>query len=478
MSKSKKVWAVGLFLLTITSVFAVEPPTFLWGKKYNAGYNDVAHGIVMDSDNTFWIAGYSANASDNDVRLIKYDTDGNVLWSGSFDRGSHEEAYAVALDKDGSVYVTGYASSAANSDCLIMKYKNQGDTVWTRIAAAGLPSDVPDRGRGIAVGQNYVYVTGYYTDLPDSGTIRTLAYSKDGGFIKVKNFDTPGNDQAGDIVLDGEGSVYVAGFSGHDFRVIKYSSELDEIWSKTYDAGDIDRGMGIAVDDSGFVYVTGFTWAGSEFTDLLEADFCTISLNKDGTLRWSRIYDSGRGDMGTDVALDSRYVYVTGGLLDTLVDTIISGYRTVCYDRSGNLLWSVLYPDTQALTWSYSIALDDHDNLFIAGILGGLTPEEDMLTLKYGLNNTVEEKPIPPSPVYLDVIDARGSCVTLSCILPPDTRGTLSFYSVSGGLIETHPLPPSQSSFVYDGSGFSSGVYFAVLKTGGYSKTAKFVLVR
>ena len=68
----------------------------------------------------------------------------------------------------------------------------------------------------------------------------------------------------------------ITGGAGLDYLTVKYNNDGDEIWTKIYDGpgNGQDGGSAVGVDGNGNVYVTGFSYNGKDDT------FTTIRYRK------------------------------------------------------------------------------------------------------------------------------------------------------------------------------------------------------
>lgn len=104
-----------------------------WTATYNGEENkdDFAKALIVRSDNTVYITGYST-ASDKDIVTLKFQEDGALAWQKKFNGrdGTADEGKDIALDATGKVYVTGYSTNLGNKDFQINVYDNEGNEIW------------------------------------------------------------------------------------------------------------------------------------------------------------------------------------------------------------------------------------------------------------------------------------------------------------------------------------------------------------
>jgi len=138
-------------------------------------------------------------------------------------------------------------------------------------------------------GQGNVYLTGY-----SNGDFLTIKYLSSGALRWVKTYDGPyhGGDEAIAISLDKKKSIYVLGLSknlyGKEvYAIVKYSNEGEQLWVREYINADSILAIpkGLAVDDSGNVYVTGYC-----STMLSGAEFATLKYSNAGTFQWVKFF--------------------------------------------------------------------------------------------------------------------------------------------------------------------------------------------
>jgi len=297
--------------------------------------------------------------------LIRATYDGPaIIWAKTYDSGAKDVPSGVAVD-DNFVYVTGYSSNGTNDDFQTICYDKDGNLIWNKVYDSG----AEDIAKGVAIDDNFVYVTGY-SSKEMIADFRTICYDKDGNLVWNKTYDSGASESARGVAVDSE-FVYVTGWgwssngTDHDFRTICYDKDGNIIWNKTYDSGSHDYANGVAVDDE-FVYVTGSSFLNSQ----------TICYDKDGNLIWDKVYDSDDINMALGVAVDDNFVYVTGiSWNETNRD-----FQTICYDKEGNLQWEKAY-DLEDEEGANGVAVDDEFVYVTGGSCNG--PNWDYLTICY-----------------------------------------------------------------------------------------------
>lgn len=138
----------------------------------------------------------------------------------------------IALDPDGNIYVVGYfeqyldlgkgqqwaqGDELNNGDIFVAKYDPMGNLEWMRTAG----SRKDDKGLGIAVSADQVFITGYFSGIcyfgeqplltKDRQNMFIAAYSLDGQLNWVKQPKSDGILRGQAITTDKQGNVYVTG---------------------------------------------------------------------------------------------------------------------------------------------------------------------------------------------------------------------------------------------------------------------------
>jgi hypothetical protein len=151
-------------------------------------------------------------------------------------------------------------------------------------------------------------------------------------------------DRGSTISVDGNGNVYVTGYSdlswqgdenanplhahrpytpsGYtDMVVLKLNSSGVYQWHTFYGGDSDDYGYSIIIDGIGNIYISGssyMSWQGDGNANPLHAhsgnyNIVVLKLDSNGVYQWHTFYGSGGGDWGMDIAIDgSSNIYVTG----------------------------------------------------------------------------------------------------------------------------------------------------------------------
>ena len=217
-----------------------------WSKIFGGEYQDKGYSGQPTTDGGYILTGgsYFYNQSDdrwnnNDVRLIKTDSQGNEEWDKTFG-GSKEGTYidgygttryfeeygsSVQQTSDNGYIITGmrnrFDDNDDNEDVLLIKTDNQGNEQWNQI-----------------FGGNQI----------DFGT--SVQQTIDGGFIITGYTESFGN-----------------GFS--DVWLIKTDSQGREEWNRTYGGSGWDVGRSVQQATDGGYIIAGQTVAlGNGITDV------------------------------------------------------------------------------------------------------------------------------------------------------------------------------------------------------------------
>jgi len=104
---------------------------------------EFSSAIIQTTDNGFVLAGNSPSVNgDNDIVLLKIDTNGNQEWSKSFGGGGEDGARTVEQLSDDGYLIGGYFDSQIPDDVLhtyLIRTNSIGDTLWTRTFEISVP---------------------------------------------------------------------------------------------------------------------------------------------------------------------------------------------------------------------------------------------------------------------------------------------------------------------------------------------------
>jgi uncharacterized delta-60 repeat protein len=212
----------------------------------------------------------------------------------------------------------------------------------------------------------------------------------------TNRYQGPGNSAGHSIAVDGDGNLFVTGYSFDrplnsngfpspafpDYATIKYSNTGVPLWTNRYDGpgNQYDEACAVAVDSAGNVLVTGFSYGGTNSHN----DYATIKYSNAGAPLWTNRYNGpgNSGDSAKAVAVDGNdNVFVTGGSVETEGRT---GYLTIKYSSAGVMLWANRYEGPiNYVDIAYAIALDASGNVFVTGESHGNEGRADYLTIKY-----------------------------------------------------------------------------------------------
>ena len=201
-------------------------------------------------------------------------------------------------------------------------------------------------------------------------------------------------DEGDDIILDGNGNVYITGYSDaswgnpiHPFSttpdafVAKLDSGGNLLWNTFLGGNGSDLGYGITLDATGNIYVTGNSTAnwGSPIRPYTAStdDAFVAKLNASGNLLWNTFLGGTGLDEAREITIGGNgNVYVAGRSDSAWGGPIIRAYTASMdafianVDSNGTLVWNGFLGGS-AFDEAYGIVIDGSGNLYITGYSDG-----------------------------------------------------------------------------------------------------------
>lgn len=271
----------------------------------------------------------------------------------------------MVMDGSGNIYLCGSITDTSSktsdiSDALTIKYNNEGDAEWIRI---------------------------YEREREPNGI----------------NDDLDPSDAFNSIDLDGEGNVYVAGYSERDYAnqydiiLLKYSNDGTLQWEKDFSLPDVnnlefegsDVAFKVKVDKNGDILVAGYAHNKDEATGYYSDDFILMKYNPAGELQWFQTYDNSYStDRITDMALDSEdNVYVIG---QSDFTTFSNSMIVKRYAPDGSPQWfNRIYNEGEVYS-NFFVLVDQNDDVVVAYTSSFMdSTQNDISIIKYNSNGTI-----------------------------------------------------------------------------------------
>jgi RHS repeat-associated protein len=344
MPRSKVIW---IALLSATAAFGQE-----WSHTWGGTSSDGLSGVVTDASGNIYTVGYTSSfgAGGQDILLVKYDPNGNLLWTRTWGGAANENGNGIGIDGSGNIYVAGGTTSfgAGGYDALLLKFSASGNLLWSK-TWGGNSYDVAYEVVLDANGNAYVAAESY--SLGNRAVV--LKVDPNGNLLAANSWKGPATyDSAYSVGMDSHGNVFLAGTSwdysvspNHNSAfVLKFDNNLNFIWNRNIVIGAENESLGPKVtqlDPGGNLYLAGHHAAACSSTDFSTCNFDPdlISLDTNGNLRWAQTWNA------------PGYTAISGLAFDSLGNLVPSGTTTGFYggtsalialkfDTSGNLLLS------------------------------------------------------------------------------------------------------------------------------------------
>ena len=370
-----------------------------WVARANGVENKDEFGgiIARDAAGYIYVAGSrsgTADTEDEGFLTIKYNPlTGAVIWAHINDGAGNGGAGPsdMCVDAAGNVYLTGSGGPTSHGqEWFTIKYNTNGVGIWED---SYTNSANGERASAIAVdGQGNVFVTGYsYTDAGVK-SITTIKYDALGNKKWIRYYngtDDEGGAGGRDIAVDAAGNVYVAGYAeypgtGSDLVILKYDNDGTQLSSNRYDGTGEDEPISMVLDADANIYITA-----KSFIIGHELDILTLKYNSNCNIIWERLFNGSvsKSDLAFEIGVDAaRNVYVVGS---TEVNTAGTDRDRLIikYDPDGNKLWEITYGRTPVIDdVAVGLAIDGFGNVYTtghSGNLGGSTALVDYVTIKY-----------------------------------------------------------------------------------------------
>jgi uncharacterized delta-60 repeat protein len=351
-----------------TTTASVTTNTQYWTHTWGDSGYDRARSVDLDNSGNVYITGQtdSFSAGDSDVFLLKYSYQGILLWQKTWGGTDTEYGNALDMDSDGNVYIAGSTKSygTGNFDSLLLKYSPDGSLLWEKTWGGG----DEDYAQAISIDSSgNIYLAGV-TKSFGSGNYDAflLKYTSNGTLTWKKTWGGEGYDDAGALSTDGNGDIYVGGYTGSfgsngDAFVVKYSTDGEVLWQKSWGGEYADAARCLLADANGNVYMVGQGYSATG----TDCDAAIMALTSDGSLSWQRIWYGDGNDEARSVDVDSSgNVYVVG--YTSSVGGASPDVLFLKLSSEGTLIWQQ--------NWGagndngYGVVLDNGGGIFLAGI--------------------------------------------------------------------------------------------------------------
>ena len=175
--------------------------------------NDLAYNVAVQTDGKIVVSGDSNNGIDDDFAVVRYHSDGTL--DASFGTGGQvttavgagtDKARAFALQPDGQILLAGFSHNGTDNDIAVVRYNSDGslDTTFDATNTLdGNPTFV--EGGAAVVLDTDVHVFDVELNAADDYDGATLTISRNGGANTDDQFSAAGNlvFSAGNLVLAG-----------------------------------------------------------------------------------------------------------------------------------------------------------------------------------------------------------------------------------------------------------------------------------
>jgi hypothetical protein len=365
-----------------------QTPTQIWARQFGTPADDAVVGSASDGAGGVLVAGYTEgdlgapNAGSADVFLARYDAAGNQLWVRQFGTSTFDQARDVAHAVGGFSYLLGTTGGSlggpnlGSTDSFVAVYDGAGAPLLLRqFGTSG-----GDFAKGIAANGSTAIIVGNTTGVIGAGggggndPFIGKFDAATNTFLWVRQFGSPGTENAYSVALDGSGGGFIGGFTdgnmagvnagAYDAFIARYDSAGNQLWLDQLGSASTDMPGQIALDGAGGVVMSGRT--GGDLAGVNEGSYDIFLARYDGAGNqlWIRQFGTSADDSGGSMApAGLGQMWFVGSSSGSLWSTGVGGYDALLarFDAVGN-----------ALIWGHQFgtAADEGTAGVVAGLAG------------------------------------------------------------------------------------------------------------
>lgn len=355
-----------VFFCTLRNAVKLDPEFKIMWKR---DLSDATGGLTAASDCTVAADGAAYVASQNgqqDIQIVKYDPEGDLLWLSTITASGSEEVYSIDATSNGEVFVTGISSgqlpgqpAELAGNPFVMKVTADGDTEWIHQVEAS-------------------------TEFGFLHPIDIISSAAEEAYVSFES----------NVTAEGGGLMKKRGDGTLEWWTVRGVSESESVTIPSL--GQISLH-----EETGTLYSFRLTAPPEEDGEYYDAPGL-LAYHHDGTLDWFRnlgieqeTIDPVEGVQWTGafsgysaIAVGSDAIYLAGKYVNTFEfgsierPDIVSGF-VARYDLDGELVWfqQFIPPGTPryARTTLHSVSIDG-DTIVAAGFADMPTEEADIGT--------------------------------------------------------------------------------------------------
>ena len=297
----------------------------------------------------------------------------------------------MVVDSAGNVVVTGFSSSKkAGYDCVTVKYDTRGKELWAKTYNGKANGD--DFGNAVHLdGNGNIFVAGYSRYSKKASGYFVVKYSGDGheDWSRTYGNKMPQDARATGLAVTQDGAICVTGHAlgdhgSSDIFTVAFDQKGKEIWTSRYDGAGHgeDKASGIVSSHENDLIVIGASQGAGDNSK----DFVTMKLARSsGKLVWENHYNgtASGNDIPTAVSVDSDGSIIVTGYSAGVGSG--SDIVTVKYDGKGKEIWAQRYDGpANDVDRPIGVGTDDNGDVYVAGSSwGGKDNGFDFVTIKY-----------------------------------------------------------------------------------------------
>ena len=447
------------------------------------------------------------------VFVVKYDVNGSAVWAQQIHAVNDYETFHITCDAAGNIYAAFtfndsiavnniYTVSNGVNDIIVVCFNADGNILWQKIFGSSsldlIRLLIPAQDGFLIGGTLYNRMTIDNEELiPQTGTATDylIRFNSSGQMVwneKAFNasIDAVTLDQAENIFLSGRfifsaviGDTAVFGTNNSIYLYcIKQNQNRQTQWINITTGNDFVRAASIASDNFGNLFVSG-TFRGEIFVDKPYTSYnkyssFLLALSAQGENKWSK-KDWIKWNHGTAafcIRTDSKgYIYLINSSNnwnfqgDEFLSPVNYEYSFITkHDINGNTLW---IKDLRSYNSAAgNISLDNNDNVYLTGFFLGkglalgnfyLQKEHDgaeMFTARIDADEIIPASPVFDSDVTLYPNPAVSG---MNVFISADINLNNSLFSIYNSIGQKifEKKNPSSNIFFINTSEFSGGIY-------------------